>query len=272
MLEVAKFRGLSETANMRFKEVDAIVGGIPYINPRNARKLYDFILETETVRNVLELGFAHGTASCYIAAALDEKGGGELISVDLEEAKEMFDPSLEDLLSRTGLERYVSIFREKTGYNWYLHNEIESRTTDHICEPRFDLAIIDGPKNWTIDGMAFFLVDKLLRKDGWVIFDDYGWTYESAQRDGYDSTDGVAHRSLSTEELTTPHVREIFQLLVMQHPNYGNFRIHGEGDWAWAQKTGGGNKSVTYEYNATYKDGFSKLFAIVNKIIGIRRS
>ncbi len=92
-------------------------------------------------------------------------------------------------------------------------------------------------------GRHSFLVDKLLRKDGWIIFDDYGWTYATAAKDGSEATDGIAHRSLSTAELTTPHIKEIFRLLVMQHPDYGNFRIHGEGDWAWAQKVGDtGNK------------------------------
>jgi predicted O-methyltransferase YrrM len=256
---------------MKFQEVDRVAHGVPYINPRNARKIYQFIVDNQAIRSVLELGFAHGTASCYLAAALDETGG-TWTCVDREEARHLFKPSIEDLLERAGLGSNVKIVREKTGYNWFLHDAIAANSTDGVCEPQYDLVIIDGPKNWTIDGAAFFLVDKLLKKDGWVIFDDYGWTYASAERDGSSVTDGVAHRDLSDAEMTTAHIKEIFQLLVMQHPDYGNFRIHGEGDWAWAQKTGGSNRVATIEYNATYKDGFSRLLALANRIFKIREN
>ena len=258
---------------MNFEEVRRHVTGVPYINPRNAVKLYDFIVENDGIRDVLELGFAHGTASCYIAAALEEKGGGRLVSVDLTEARDVFKPSIEDLLERTGLKDLVTVHREMTGYNWFLHNEIKANTTDNVCTPKYDLCIIDGPKNWTIDGAAFFMVDKLLKKDGWVIFDDYAWSYANAAKQGSDSTDGIAHRSLSQDELEMPQIKEVFQLLVMQHPNYGNFRIHGEGDWAWAQKTEDPElKRATIEYNATYKDGFSRLFAAANKVFKFRKT
>lgn len=257
---------------MKFEEVRKYVKDIPYINPRNAVKLYDFIIENKNIKNVLELGFAHGTASCYIAAALDEGKNGELVIVDLLEAAELFKPSVDDLLNKTNLGANVKIIREKTGYCWFLRNEIRSNTKDNICVPKYDLCIIDGPKNWTIDGAAFFMVDKLIKKNGWVIFDDYSWTYENADKKGSNVTDGITHRSLSNEELKTPHIKEIFELLVMQHPNYGNFKIHGEGDWAWAQKISNeGQKRVNIEYNVTYKDGFSKAVAILNKYFKFRK-
>lgn len=258
---------------MKFEDVEQLISGVPYINPRNARKLYKFLVDNSDIKSVLELGFAHGTASCYIAAALDESSGGRLVSVDLMEARDIFKPSIEDLLSRTKLAGLIEIHREMTGYNWFLHNEIRSSTVDNICIPKYDLCIIDGPKNWTIDGAAFFLVDKLLKPNGWIIFDDYSWSYADAQRQGSNATDGIAHRSLSEDEFNTPQIKEVFQLLVMQHPNYGNFKIHGEGDWAWAQKIGESQaKTVTMEYNATYKDGFSRLFAMVNKVIKFRKT
>lgn len=256
---------------MKFDRVQKYVEGVPYINPRNAVKLYNFLIENEGIQNVLELGFAHGTASCYMAAALEENGG-HLVSVDLTEAASHFTPSIEELLDRTGLKDIVDVRREKTGYNWFLHNEIRANTSDNICQPKYDLCIIDGPKNWTIDGAAFFMVDKLLKKNGWVIFDDYGWTYASAAKQGSSSTDGIEHSSMSEMELSTPQIKEVFQLLVMQHPAYGNFRIHGEGDWAWAQKVEDpAAKKVTIEYNATYKDGFSRLFAMATKLLGVRK-
>ncbi len=257
---------------MKFEEVKKHVDGIPFIHPRNAEILYNFIVENK-ITKVLELGIAHGTASCYIAAALDEIGGGELVCVDLEEARNEFKPGIEELLQKTGLEKYVTVIREKTGYNWFLRNEIRKRSNEYNCTPYYDLCIIDGPKNWTIDGAAFFMADKLLKDNAWIIFDDYRWTYAESERGGASATDGVTHRNLSEEEINTPQIKEVFHLLVMQHPNYHNFKIHGVGDWAWAQKTlaGAASKQITIDYNVTYKDLFGRVFRMANSIFKFRK-
>jgi predicted O-methyltransferase YrrM len=69
---------------MKFETAYQVLKGIPFISEENAKELYDFIIKNE-LRDCLELGFAHGVASCYIAAAIDELGGGKLTSVDLLE-------------------------------------------------------------------------------------------------------------------------------------------------------------------------------------------
>lgn len=138
----------------------------------------------------------------------------------------------------------------QTGYTWFLHDEIARNTKNNVCGEVYDLCVIDGPKNWTIDGATFFLADKLLRKNGWIIFDDYNWTYASKD-DVRDQTDGVSHRSLSRDELETPHIREIFELLVKQHPHYGNLLLLDKGDWAIAQKTMSDNKIYRIERRDT---------------------
>jgi predicted O-methyltransferase YrrM len=253
---------------MKFNDVHVLVKDYPYITETDSRLIYDFILENRC-RNVLELGFAHGKASCYIAAALDELGeGGRLVSVDLLDVKDFFQPSIEDLLERTGLAGYVEVVREQTGYNWFLHNEIKAQTGDGaICLPKYDLCIIDGPKNWTIDGSAFFCADKLLNEGGWMIFDDYSWTYEKADA-GREATDGITHRQLSDDERRIPHIREVFHLLVMQHPNYSNFKLQEEGkDWVWAQKLKSDVKNVSFQYNYTYKDVLSKYLYKIRKAL-----
>jgi predicted O-methyltransferase YrrM len=254
---------------MKYEQVHALVKDHPYITANDSRIIYDFILQNDC-RQVLELGFAHGKASCYIAAALDELGGGELVSVDLLAARDFFKPSIEDLLQLTGLERHVRVVREHTGYNWFLHDEIRRQTDDqNVCRPKYDLCIIDGPKNWTIDGQAFFCADKLLKEGGWMIFDDYSWTYEQADR-GREATDGITHRALSDDERRLPHIREVFHLLVMQHPSYSNFRLQEEGkDWVWAQKLQSDVKTVSYQYNYTYKDALSRYLYKAKKLLRV---
>ncbi|MCD8477774.1 MAG: class I SAM-dependent methyltransferase, partial [Sulfurospirillum sp.] len=211
---------------MKFKDVENIVGKVPYINKSNADFIYNFIIENK-IQNILELGIAHGTATCYMAAALNEIGKGRITAVDLQSVAEHFKPSCEEQLKKCNLEKYVEIHRMKTGYNWFLHNEIKESTTDNKCQEKYDLCIIDGPKNWIIDSSAFFLVDKLLKKGGYIIFDDYSWTYEDANN-RRESTDGIQHDSLSNEELKIPHIKEIFDLLLKQHPNYSNFKVFND--------------------------------------------
>ena len=129
---------------MKFDEVHSRVKDLPFISESNAKELYDFIIQTKPAK-CMELGFAHGKATCYMAAALEEIGAGSLVSVDLLEAKEWQSPSIETLLSDLNLSSYVTIHREHTGYNWFLYREIRNSTSLHTCHPTYDLCIIDGP-------------------------------------------------------------------------------------------------------------------------------
>ena len=58
--------------------------------------------------------------------------------------------------------------------------------------PRFDLVYLDGAKNWTIDGLAVVLAERLLRPGGWLLMDDLHWTY--GDDPGREVTDGVTVR------------------------------------------------------------------------------
>ena len=214
---------------MKFLEIAEHLKGIRHTGMARGKQLYEHILKTHPNR-CLELGFAHGVSTCYTAAALQECGSGIITSVDLIHTKNL-NPNLEQLLAKTGLEKYCEIRREQNSYTWFLKKEIEQSSNNYICAPKFDFCFIDGAKNWTIDGFAFFLVDKLLKVNGWILFDDYEWSYKGY---GKELMDGITIRELSPDQAEIPNVRLIFQLLVMQHPNYYNFKI--DGNWAWVQK------------------------------------
>ena len=202
-------------------------------------ELYNFVLHHRP-RRCLELGHAHGASSLYIAAALDEIGDGHLDSVDLHSSIDRV-PNIETLFAAAGLSRYLSIFREQNSYTWFLKRRIEQQSGDGCCKPCYDFCFIDGCKNWTIDGLAFFLVEKLLREDAWILFDDYRWTY--ARHQHKPENDGITTRSLSAEEMEKAHVELIFHLLVMQHEKFSNFVLQDRA-WAWAQKQPGGSRTL----------------------------
>lgn len=220
---------------MRFGDAAATLEGIPYTPPAKGRFLYDLVVERRP-RRILELGFAHGVSTCYLAAAAEEIGECEVHAVDLEQSASL-DPKLEDLATSLGLGDLIRVERELSSYTWFLKRTIEAHTADHVCTPQYDLVFIDGPKDWTNDGCAFFLADKLLRPNGTILFDDYAWSYRAHEvATGRTHERGYVFEQMSEEEFAEPHVKAIFELLVMQHPGYSEFEIVDD-NVAMARKT-----------------------------------
>lgn len=208
----------------RFDAVAAAVEGVLHMTPDQGRTIYDFV-RAERPRQVLELGFAHGVSSCYIAAALEDAGGdGHLLTIDQQVARQR-RPSIAELLRRCGLEHRVEAVYADTSYTWEL-----MRLLRRPEPPRLGFVFIDGAHSWDVDGFAFCLVDRLLRPGGWILFDDLDWTYASSP--SLKNADWV--RALPAEQRTCPQIGAVFDLLVRTHPQYTNFRV--EDGWGWAEK------------------------------------
>jgi predicted O-methyltransferase YrrM len=215
---------------------------VPFMSPEQGRIVYEHVRSQRPV-DVLELGTAHGVGAAYLAAGLEDNGSGRLTSVDFAAA--VYKPAPEEVLARAGLAHRVELVREFSSYTWWLKEQVQARSDAHgNCEPRFDFVYLDGSKNWTIDGLAVVLVEKLLRPGGWLLMDDLGWTY--AQDPHRDATDGIVHRELSEPERTEPHLRAVFDLIVAQHPRFTELRVQDEW-WGWARKAPGEPRRYTLE-------------------------
>jgi predicted O-methyltransferase YrrM len=210
---------------MELSQVAAIVEGIPHMLPERGQEIYQFVCQNK-FKSVLELGFAHGVSSCYIAAALKANGGGRLTTIDLNTVQSL-EPSIDDLLNEAKLRDFVRAIHTPTSYNWELMRMIEDTPAG---EWPFDFVFIDGAHSWAVDGLAFFLVDRLLKPGGWLLFDDLGWTF--AKSPTLSDTDFV--RAMPIEEQETPQVGKVFDLLVRSHPSYGEFR--DDQWWGYARK------------------------------------
>ena len=96
---------------MTFEALIDLIGTVPFMPPERGKLIYEFILSAQPQR-VLELGFAHGTSSCYMAAAMQENGSGMVHTIDNRSALQR-SPSIHDLLERSGLGDFVSpVFTE----------------------------------------------------------------------------------------------------------------------------------------------------------------
>jgi len=196
------------------------------MTPQQGAEIYRHIREA-TPDRVLELGTANGTSAAYIAAALDENGAGHLVTVDRTGTG--YTPA--DLLQDIGLEERVTfVVRDDSSYDWFLKDLIEQQSdAAGNCEPIFDFCYLDGAHNWTIDGLAVFLVEKLLKPGAWLLLDDLEWSYAA-------SPSGAAPPfPHSQSEVREPHMRAVFDLIVRQHPSFTQFRRQ-DGNWGWAAK------------------------------------
>ena len=205
-------------------EVKKIVGDLPHMTLEQGKRITEFIRQNE-IRNILELGFCHGVSTCYMAAALDDGEAGSITTIDLECSVNK-EPNIEQLLEKTEQRHKVTFYYEPTSYTWRLMKFLEENP-----KPRFDFCYVDGAHSWFVDGFAFFLVDRLLQLNGWIIYDDLDWTYAYSPALG--DTDWV--KTMPIEERQTPQIRKVYELLVKTHPSYDNFRV--EDGWAYAHKT-----------------------------------
>lgn len=229
-----------------FAQVAQELQGIPFMSEAQGRIVYDHI-SSNRVQKVLELGTAHGVGAAYMAAALSE--GGSLTTVDFDKA--VFDPSPEETLDKAGVAAKVTLVREYSSYTWWLKKQIEHHSDKSgNCQPVYDFIYLDGAKNWTIDGMAVILAEKLLKPGGWLLLDDLGWMYsdDPSRR----ISDGITVRDLSADERSEPHLRAVFNLIVAPHPSFTELKIVDDW-WGWARKDPEANvKWMHYEESRSF--------------------
>ena len=101
-------------------------------------------------------------------------------------------------------------------YNWDLLKLVAQNTV------KFDYCYLDGSHDLTIDGFAYFLLDKLLLPGGYIEFDDYNWTFgRSGSCSPYPPVNNKLFKERYTEEqINTSHVKLIVDFLVKSNNNY----------------------------------------------------
>lgn len=206
-------------------DVDRMFHDLLYMNLEQAMELDRFLKEHHLTR-CLELGFFHGKSSAFIAAILSDIGEGHLVTIDRRNALER-EPNIHHVLKALDLEEWVTVSYEQRSYNWQLMRMLEEAE-----RPTFDFCYIDAAHTWNDTGFGFFLVDKLLKPGGWLLFDDLDFCYETLVKTGEGTPDYLVR--MGKEERQAKQVRKVWELLVKEHPHYDGF-IESK-RWAFARK------------------------------------
>jgi predicted O-methyltransferase YrrM len=219
---------------MRWEDTRDAVAGIPFMTAEQGRRIYDHVRETRP-EIVLELGTGYGVSAAYIAAALDENGTGRLVSVDHRSSASKYPPAETVAKASADLLSVVEFVREDaSSYTWWLRARLEERTDkDGNTGPLYDFCYLDGAHHWTIDGLAVFLVERLLRPGGWLLLDDLDWSFGTKTQ--WADGEIAPFFPMSPDELRVPHMRSVFDLLLKTHPAFTSFSDE-DGRWGWAKK------------------------------------
>jgi predicted O-methyltransferase YrrM len=239
-------------STMQAHEIARVLDGIPVMDPLQGAEVTQFIKGNKLSR-CLELGFAHGVGTAYLAHAVAELENGKVVTIDLEAARQR-DPDIRTVLRMVGVPQgLVDIYFEPTCYTWRMMRFLEQGLRNS-----FDFIYLDGAHTWAVDGLAFYLGSLLLRPGGWILFDDLKWTLA-----GSSIAEEPWVKKLPLDERETPQVRKIWDLLVKTDPAFD--QLIDNGHWGYARKSTGMTTSrVVVEYHPL----INSLIYVGSRLIG----
>lgn len=203
---------------------------IPHITRPKAEFLYDLVTKHNS-QNCLELGFSHGKSTAVLAQALEDKGSGHLTTVDFPSALD-YRNGISRVLPALGLEHRVTIRTDPEGFHWTLMEMLEAAP-----KPVFDFVFLDGAHTWVGTGFAFLLVEQLLAKGAWLVFDDVYWRIadNEARRRAKGLEPAAVYANVTDREKITQQVSKVFDLLVSSE-RYDIREIRKDVDFAIARR------------------------------------
>jgi predicted O-methyltransferase YrrM len=146
------------------------------------------IISKNNFSSSIEIGFAYGISTLAITEEI-VKNGGKHVVIDKFELSEWDGVGL-DLLSQAGFSKNIEFYEE------YCYITLPKLLEQ---ERKFDFAYVDSTKQMDWLMVDFFYLDKLLKLDGIIIYDD----------------------------VTFPGIRKLFRYIT-QFPNYRIYEVFPE--------------------------------------------
>jgi predicted O-methyltransferase YrrM len=211
----------------RFDDITRMFGDLPHMKEAQASVLRDLI-EEEDAHNILEIGFFQGKSSAYIAAILEDRGSGRLVTIDQLAARDR-NPNIVSVLSQAGLSGRVDPVFSDRSYTWELQRMIRQSP-----RPVFDLCYFDGGHQWDNTGFGVLLVDMLLKPGGIIVLDDMNWSMATSN---YHKRNPEKAKGFSEDERQAQTVRRVWET-ILPHLGYSLVREVTEISWGIARKKG----------------------------------
>lgn len=160
---------------------------------------------------VAEIGIYQGDTSLELAKVLN--GIGELHLFDFQDRVDAVAKRVRQA-GFHNIKTYGNSYKLLDSYNWQLAKLIEKND-----EPVFDYVFMDGNSTFAIDGLAFSLVDRLLKTGGYVDFDNYDFTLGSS-RTFRPERFPLTGKLYTREQIDTKQAKMIIDLLVRKSGRY----------------------------------------------------
>jgi predicted O-methyltransferase YrrM len=150
-------------------EYSTISGGNPYAE-EILNRIHNLGIDSPIVA---EIGVGIGATTIKIAKEMNNKGALHLF--DFTDRLAELSSDLRSL-GYLNIQCYGNTSKHWDSYNWTLAKLLLEGKRNI-----YDYIYVDGAHTFTVDGLAFFLCDRLLKPGGFLEFDDYDWTFSGSR-------------------------------------------------------------------------------------------
>jgi len=164
-------------------------------------------------KSYAEIGCNYGNTSYVVAKDMPE--GSTIYLFDYPEYIKITKEKLKNIEKEKNLKiiYFSNSEKERDSYCWNLIGLVEKK------QKIFDYVYLDGAHDFTIDGFAFFLIDRLLRVNGYIEFDDYNWTFGKSPTVN-PLKDKTTSKKYTQKQINTPHIKLIVDNLIKPNKRY----------------------------------------------------
>lgn len=180
-------------------------------NSEPERIIENFISKLTTKPKVyFEIGSNIGSTAKKIRNILPKDS--KMYLFDFEENK----PHIEHMLSNNTYFYGSDSSKMYDSYNWHL-----MKLFSEGIQP--DFVFIDGKHTFDTDWLCFFLIDKMIRNEGYIYFDDYEWSLATSQVLNPKKFPQILNQ-YTDEQISTKHIKILVDNFV--HKTYKSIIVN----------------------------------------------
>lgn len=176
--------------------------------------------------SVAEIGVDIGATAVEVCKLLDRND--KYYAFDYEDkVSALFDDFKR--LPNIVCELYAEGNTRKVGdsYNWKL-SEILLDMQESQIDGVFDVVYMDGAHLFGVDGLACCLIKKLIKKGGFIIFDDVDWTFKNNSKEWRWK---IVKESFPEEQLADKQVKRVINIFMQGDENFREIYLKRLADW-----------------------------------------